>query len=68
MKVAVESRLKGAALLAASGVSLADAQWLFAAQRAGGPQVDPVRLAGIHRKVTAYLEAQSTPARVHRYA
>lgn len=67
MKAAIENCPKGAALLAAAGVSLADAQWLFSAQRASdGPQ-DQARVGDIRRKVNAFLAAQS-PARVRRTA
>lgn len=68
MKVSADTGLKGAALLAAAGVTLADAQWLFAAQRAGGPVMDRPRHASIHRKVNDFLAAQqSAPAKLRRY-
>lgn len=63
MKVVAGNGLKGAALLAAAGVSLADAQWVFASQRAGGEPQDQARLGEIRRKVNAFLAASSEPAR-----
>jgi hypothetical protein len=69
MKAAIDKCPKGAALLAAAGVSLVDAQWLFSAQRASdGPQ-DQVRLGAIRRKVGAFVAMQSSvTARVRRAA
>jgi len=66
VKVARVPCLEGAALLAAAGVSLADAQWLFAVQRASeGPQ-DQARIAAIRGKVSTFLAANATPARARR--
>jgi hypothetical protein len=68
MVAANDPCLKGATLLAKAGVSIADAQWLFAAKRAGeGPQ-DQVRLNDIRRKVEACLATVPATARAHRVA
>jgi hypothetical protein len=68
MKASSQSCLKGAALLAAAGVTLADAQWLFASQRSSYVSQDPVRLVEIRRKVNNFLATATVPALAHRHA
>jgi hypothetical protein len=68
MVAANDPCLKGATLLAKAGVSIADAQWLFAAKRAGGGPQDQVRLNDIRRKVEAFLATVPATARARRAA
>jgi hypothetical protein len=56
MNATISNCLKGPALLAKAGITLADAQWLYRQAR-GRADVDSGRLETIHRKVRTFLSS-----------